>query len=362
VWIKGGARNLVEGNEIWDTSIPGWDWDWTKGSSAENNGVALTDDLGRGNVVRRNVLHGTFNGIGGCGGAAPPAGFTTETDLYENLLYEHTDDAFEPEGWCANVRMWENLVVDVHMAFAVAPAAPGPTWIVRNVAWNFGNTRTSQQDGYVASALKINSGYPEPVGPLLLYHNTFWSTAPGTAALALLEPGESTYVRARNNLFGGTDEAIYKANPVTLDFDRDDLWRSTAGRLAWWEGTSYADLAALRAGTGQETSGIQAAPSLVAPSAGDFTPSAASPLVDAGVALPGLNDSPVGSPPDLGAVERSLVFADGFEEGSTVRWSEAQGRAGAGIDLLSAPAGTSIARRARWPRRRGRAAARRAPA
>jgi len=29
VWIKGGGRNLVEGNEIWDTSIPGWDWNWT---------------------------------------------------------------------------------------------------------------------------------------------------------------------------------------------------------------------------------------------------------------------------------------------------------------------------------------------
>jgi hypothetical protein len=324
VWIKGGARNLVEDNEIWDTSIPGWDWNWTKGSSAENDGVAMTDDLGRGNVVRRNVLHGTFNGIGGCGSAAPPDGFTSETDLYENVLYQHNDDAFEPEGWCANVRLWGNRIEDVHMAFAVAPAAPGPTWIVRNVAWDFGNTRTSQQDGYLASALKINSGYPTPVGPLLLYHNTFWSTAAGTTALALLDPGESTWVRARNNLFAGTGEAIYKVNPVLLDFDRDDLWRSTAGRLAWWEGTSFADLAALRAGTGQEAAGIQAAPALVAPAAGDFTPTAGSPLVDAGIALPGLNDSAIGDPPDLGAVERSFLFADGFEEGSTVRWSQAE--------------------------------------
>jgi len=324
VWIKGGARNLVEDNELWDTSIPGWDWNWTKGSSAENNGVAMTDDLGRGNVVRRNVLHGTFNGIGGCGSAAPPDGFTSETDLYDNVLYQHNDDAFEPEGWCANVRMWGNRIEDVHMAFAVAPAAPGPTWIVRNVAWDFGNTRTSQQDGYLASALKINSGYPTPVGPLLLYHNTFWSTAAGTAALALLDPGESTWVRARNNLFAGTGEAIYKVNPVLLDFDHDDLWRSTAGRLAWWEGASFADLAALRAGTGQEAAGIQAPPALVAPEAGDFTPTAASPLVDAGMPLPGLNDSPIGDPPDLGAVERSLLFADGFEEGATARWSQAE--------------------------------------
>ncbi len=321
VWIKGGERNLVEQNEIWDTSIPTWPWDFTKGSSAENNAVIFTDEIGRGNVVRRNLIHGTFNGVGPCGGAAPPAAVTNETDLYENVLYLHTDDAFEPEGYCSNVRLWGNAIEDVHMAFAVAPAAPGPTWIVRNIAYDFGNTRTSQVDGYLASALKINSGYPEPVGPLLLLHNTFLTTAPGTAALALLNPGESTWIRARNNLFAAPGEAIYKVNPVMLDFDRDDLHRSTPGRLAYWMGASYASLGALQAGTGQEPTGISGAPALVAPAAGDFTPSPSSPLVGAAVGLAGINDGGAGDLPDIGAVERSFLFADDFEERSTLRWS-----------------------------------------
>lgn len=321
VWVKGGARNLIEGNQIWDTSIPGWEWDWTKGSSAENNAITFTDDLGRGNVVRRNVLHGTFNGVGPCGSLPPPTGFTGETDLYENVLYDHNDDAFEPEGWCANVRIWGNVVADVHMAFAVAPANPGPTWIVRNVARDFGSTRTSQQDGYVASALKINSGYPDPVGPLLLYHNSFWTSAPATPALALLNPGESTWIRARNNVFAATSDVFYKVNPVAVDFDRDALWRSTAGRLAWWEGTSYQFLAGLRAGTGQELTGFFAAPGFVAPAAGDFTPAPGSPLIDAGIALPGINDRPGAGPADIGAIERAVLFVDGFDEGSTFRWS-----------------------------------------
>jgi len=323
VWIKGGTRNVVEDNEIWDTSIPGWDWNWTKGSSAEDNAVVLTDDVGRGNVVRRNLFHGTFNAVGGCGDAPPPSGFTTETDLYDNLLWAHNDDGFEPEGYCANVRMWGNRIHDVHMAFAVAPAAPGPTWIVRNVAWNFGSTRTSQQDGYLASALKINSGYSTPVGPLLLYQNTFWTTAPDTAALTLLNPGESTWLRSRNNVIAGTAEAIYKVNPIAVDLDHDDLWRSTAGRLAYWLGSSYADLDALRVATGQETNGFFAAPGLVDPAGGDFTPGPASPLVDSALPLPGINDSPIGDPPDVGAVERSFLFADDFEEGSTAAWSTA---------------------------------------
>jgi hypothetical protein len=325
VWVKGGDRHLIEGNTFADTSISGWNWDWTKGSSAENNGVTFTDDVGRGHVVRRNVFAGTFNGIGPCGASAPPdGGFTNETDVYENLFLDHNDDALEPEGYCANVRMWDNWIEDVHMAFAVAPAAPGPSWIVRNVAFDFGSTRTSQTDGYLASALKINSGYPEPIGPLFLYQNSFLTTAPDTAAMTLLNPGESTYVVARNNLFAGTDEALYKVNPVVLDWDWNDLFRSTAGRVVYWQGTSYATFAAFQAGTGLEANGLSEAPLLADPGAGDFTPQVASSLVDRGVEIPGINDRrPTADPPDLGAVERSHLFSDSFEEASTIRWSGA---------------------------------------
>ncbi len=325
VWIKGGERHLIEGNALTDTSIPGWDWDWTKGSSAENNGVVLTDDVGRGHVVRRNVFQGTFNGIGPCGSSEPPdGGFTSEIDVYENLFLDLNDDALEPEGYCSNVRMWGNHVEDVHMAFAVAPAAPGPTWIVRNVAFDFGSTRTSQVDGYLASALKINSGYATPIGPLFLYQNTLLTTAPATAAMTLLNPGASTYLVARNNVFAGTAEALYKVNPIALDWDSDLLHRSTAGRLVYWQGASYPDLVTFQTGTGQEPAGLSSPPALVAPGAGDFTPLPASPLVDAGVELAGINDRRAApDPPDLGAVERSLLFRDGFEEGSFIYWSAA---------------------------------------
>lgn len=320
VWIKGGDRHLVERNEIGDTSIFDWPWEETKGSSAENVAILFTDEIGRGHVVRRNAVDGTFNGIAPCGASPPPGGYANETDVYENLLSRHTDDAFEPEGWCANVRLWGNRIERVHMAFAVAPAAPGPLWIVRNTAWGIGATRTSQLDGYTASALKINSGYATPVGPVLLLHNSFVTAAPATDALALLNPGESTWIRARNNVFAATADAIWKVNPVALDLDGDDLW-TTGPRLAWWEGSPYATLAALQAGTGQELHGLSAPPDLVDPAAGDFTPRATSPLLDRALPLPGLNDLVPGEPPDVGAVERALLFADGFEEEGLGRWS-----------------------------------------
>jgi hypothetical protein len=340
VWIKGGERQRVEDNAFWDTSIFGWPWDLTKGSSAENTAVLFSDDVGRGHVVRRNDVSGFFNGIGPCGSAPPPAGVTNETDVYDNTLARHADDAFEPEGYCANVRLWGNVLRDVHMAFAVAPAAPGPTWIVRNVAFRVGNTRTSQQDGYIASALKINSGYPTPIGPLLVYHNTFLTDAPATDAVALLDPGASTYVRARNNVFAGTRYALYKVNPVAWSGDGDDLHTTAPGRLVSWMGVRYDSLAAFQA-LGQEAQGLSAPPLLVDPEGGDFTPQAASELVDAGLPLAGINDDFAGAAPDVGAIERPALPGVSIADATLVEGDLGVTTAVAGVSL-SAPSAQTV--------------------
>lgn len=326
VWIKGGDRHRIEGNDFWDTSIPGWPWDETKGSSAENDGVRVTDDVGRGLIVRHNRFRGLFNGVGPCGASAAAGVATSETDVYRNLFSRHTDDALEPEGFCANVRIWGNRIRDSHMAFAVAPAAPGPTWILRNVAYDVGSTRTSQLDGYTASGIKVNSGYPTPVGPLLVFHNTFFTTAVQTSAIVLLNPGASRWLRSRNNVFAGTDYSIEKVNPILVDLDYDDLWTSAAGRLARWMGTPYATLAALRDGTGQEIHGISQPPQLANPLEDDFHPRAPSALRNVGKPIPGINDATPDGLPDIGAWEHDGgIFADGFEAGWPLFWSSAQG-------------------------------------
>jgi parallel beta-helix repeat protein len=306
IWIKRGDRNLIEDNEIWDTSIFTWPWGYSKGSSAENNGVTFTNEIGRGNVVRRNTIHGTFNGIGPCGSLAPLSGISNETDLYDNFFYEHTDDGFEPEGYCSNVRMWNNFVKDVHMVFAVAPAAPGPTYVLQNVGYRFGNTRTSKQDGYTASALKINSGYSTPIGPLYLYHNTLFTDAPNTDGVALLNPGNSTLITARNNIIAGTRYVLYKVNPVDLDWNGDDFYTTDTTRFVYWQGTPYSSLSSFRSGTGQELQGLSVAPDFINPVAGDFGLVAGSALIDAGVLIPGINDDYVGDAPDIGAYESGL--------------------------------------------------------
>jgi hypothetical protein len=57
------------------------------------------------------------------------------------------------------------------------------------------------------------------------------------------------------------------------------------------------------AATSQESHGVSAAPLFVAPATADFTPGPSSPLIDRGVAIPGINDDYAGQAPDIGAVE-----------------------------------------------------------
>jgi parallel beta-helix repeat protein len=313
VWVKGGDRNLIEHNDIGDSSIFDWPWEATHDSTAQNSAVYFTNDVGRGNVIRRNTIHDTYDGLHPCGDSAPASGYSNETDVYENTIQRHNDDAIEAEGYCANVRIWSNRIADSLMAFALAPAGTGPVWIVRNTTWNLGNTHSALIDGYVSSGIKINSDYPTPVGPLLLYHNSFVTSVPNTAAMVFLDPGVTTSLTSRNNVYSGMKYALRKINTISLNLDYDDLY-SAAAPLVRWYSSDYATLAALQVGVGEELHGLSAAPALTNPALGNFMPLAGSPLLDHGLVLPGINDGYTGPAPDVGAVERAdLIFADGYD-------------------------------------------------
>ena len=133
-------------------------------------------------------------------------------------------------------------------------------------------------------------------------------------------------MRARNNVFAGTDYALEKVNPIPLDWNYDDVWTSASGRLVRWMGTQYPTLAEFRAGTGQELAGISQPPALVDPDENDFHPRASSALRNVGLTIAGINDGTADALPDLGAWEHDgSIFADGFEAGWPLFWSAAQG-------------------------------------
>ncbi len=212
---------------------------------------------GRGNIIRHNTFHDYFDGFGVC--PEETAGDTNETDVYGNLVYNAGDDGMETDGTCSNVRIWGNTFHDVLGGISLAPVYTGPVYAIRNVIYRIG----AGNNDYPGLAFKFNSGY-DASGPMFLFHNTVDAVLPGSSGLDIKEPGAWALITARNNIWSGTNYALYNTNPgQPLDLDYDDLYTSQPGELAWWDGLAdrhLNTLAELRAATGQELHGFNLAP------------------------------------------------------------------------------------------------------
>jgi parallel beta-helix repeat protein len=302
IGLKNAAgRNVIETSTFSDTDFD-WPWDAVKeGSNLETGGVRFYSPVsGRGNVIRKNTFHDYFDGFGSC--PEETAGETNETDVYGNLVYNTGDDGMETDGTCSNLRIWGNTFHDVLGGISLAPVYTGPVYAIRNLIYRIGAGNNS----YTGLAFKFNSGY-DASGPMFLFHNTVDAALPGNNALDIKEPGAWTLITTRNNIWSGTEFALYNANPSQpLALDYDDLYTTLAGELAWWgdlPDRHLNTLAELRSSTGQEPHGFNLAPGFKAPADGDYTLAATSALVDKGVLIPGINAEYRGAAPDLGALE-----------------------------------------------------------
>ncbi len=301
IWVEGGEQGRIEDNEIWDTSIATWPWHETNLSASDNHGIFFWGPAPRGFVIQRNRVRGTFDGIAPCGSAPAAGRLTTETDVTDNLIADVADDAIEAEPYCSNLRIWGNRFERGLMAVSLAPAAPGPSWVIRNIAYRFGEARA--REVWYASALKINTAEPIRTGPVLLYHNTFVTDVPDVDAVALLEPGTVAAIRSRNNVLAATRRALYKVNRLLWDGDGDLLFTTGRDLLVHWQEQPFATLDAFQRATGQEAGGLSLDPRLANPADGRFEPGSGSPLIDRGVLLAGINDGFAGRAPDIGAIE-----------------------------------------------------------
>lgn len=305
VLVRGG-NTLIEGNRIWDTSIWQFDWNSAKGSTAENNTIEIGGRIGRGNVVRNNVLGGTFDCIGTHGDLKHPEQVSTELDIHGNQLSYCSDDTYEIEGRSSNVRIFGNVGEFTHMGLSVAPARVGPVFFVRNIVWNYGAAQASQRDGWTASGVKVNFTSRDRSGPTFVYHNTFYTTEPGTRGIALLhESGQSDTLTLRNNIISSPNLTYKIVNVLPIDLDYDGLYDTRPDLFALWFDNLLADYAMFHAATGQETHAVTGfgVPDFVDADGGDFGLRHGSPLRDAGVRIPGINDEYEGAAPDIGAIE-----------------------------------------------------------
>lgn len=240
-------------------------------------------------------------------------------DFYNNDIHLMADDFIEADGGVHNIRIMRNRGVNAaQCGLSAQPVYGGPAYYIRNVIYNVATGR----------GLKFQV---KPAG-LIVYHNTF---------LAEARSGDMfSNAHFRNNLFLGNDAPgrgiLGLANATaysSYDYDGYRPNRDAKNQFEWRSppqgvardyesprdgAASFGSLAEFQSGTGQEAHAIEldydvfekmSPPDPSDPYAVyhagdlDFRIKPSSRAVDAGVAIPNVNDNRTGSAPDLGAYE-----------------------------------------------------------
>jgi hypothetical protein len=277
---------------------------------------------GSGHVVSHNYIAYFHDGISICTHGSPDPeedNRAASIDFYNNDIHLMADDFIEADGGVHNIRIFRNRGVNAaQCGLSAQPVYGGPAYYIRNVLYHVPT----------GCGLKFNV---KPAG-LVLYHNTI---------IAEVLPGDLfSNAHLRNNLILGTDtpgRAVFRFSNATsystYDYDGYRLNPKATAQFLWTapsrgllrdyeldrsRAQSFGSLADLRTATGQEVHGLEIdynvfenlrAPDTAKPHAVyhasdlNFQLRAGGKAVDAGVAIPNVNEGYAGRGPDLGAYE-----------------------------------------------------------
>jgi PKD repeat protein len=305
---------LIEDNVFYDNGPATWPWDMVKQGGDyqdlhEGAGVSFWYN-GQGAVIRNNTTTGTFDGISiGDWSDGIYSSWVRDIDIYNNIIHYHGDDGVACTGTNLNTRIWGNAMYNTLTGVSSAPVRLGPCYIFRNVIFE-----TDGAGGGLASKYTYKLGHALAQGKTFYFHNTMYNPS-GTVngwydQDAPDSPGFD--ITAENNICVVDNWAMYLTlcSPGCV-FDYNNIYTSRTGENFGWNGTRYSGWAAFKSGTGQESHGLNNSGTnckLVDPANGNFQLQADSPLQNAGVIIPNMNDanSPwpySGSAPDIGAFE-----------------------------------------------------------
>ncbi len=293
------ADNTVRGASQWTVAAFG-----VSGSNV-GEGIVLT---GPGHVIEHNRVTGFRDGISFMEDAEAVDQWSI--DVVENDIDNAGDDGIEADFCAHNCRVVRNRITNAFMAMSSQPSLGGPTYFLRNAAYNV-----------IVSAFKLQRS---SVGDVLL-HNTVVKNG-DAFGIYTSEPVARAY--SRNNLFVGGPGAMFgtyssgtgrvidvSTAQASCDFDYDGFG-STVGMFAGRLGAArFASLAELRAMTTERhavsvelatvfaTSVSYPAAPVPALAAPDLRVRPGGSAIDVGIPLPNVNDGFAGGAPDLGAYE-----------------------------------------------------------
>jgi hypothetical protein len=284
--------NVLEGRLVWPHVYAN-----DGGSHANDDGVSVQ---GRGHVV----CHNQMIGFGDAMKIEAPG--ARAIDFYGNEVLSAYDNGVELDYSEGNTRAFRNRFTNSFVPLSFQPIHGGPAYALRNVVVNVAE---DQLKFYAPSPVD------EPSGVLVL-HNTFVSPE---QTLLMGSTATSHHFAIENNLFVGPNPPPSRV--VDWDGPIDDGTFDYNGYFPdgifdFGAAGSWASFAAMSAAAIFESNGVlldagMFESGLVPPSdytttmtPQDVTLASGANAVDAGLALPNLNDDSTGSGPDLGALER----------------------------------------------------------
>ncbi len=246
---------------------------------------------GGGHVFSGNTIVGGHDGIGGEPEDVPWGVFNGDTLIADNTVRDCDDDGIQVEGGTHNITVSGNTISGCLIGVALAPALGGPLTIVGNVI-----TDPQPRRGEGPAAFKTGDDSTGEVG---IYHNSFFAGATPADGFKQTDPNLRNIHLLNNAIYAGRYvwETYSHTGPVTADYDA--AYSTDGDRFVKWENGWHGTLASLQS-AGQETHGITASDFVWD---AELRPLAGSPLIDAGVVIPGVNDGYSGSAPDIGAFE-----------------------------------------------------------
>ena len=276
---------------------------------------------GQGHVIAHNAIAYFHDALGISTYGTPPTDpdqRASSIDIYNNDMHLFNDDFVETDGGVHNVRVFNNRGTNSAMGgYSSQPVFGGPVYFIRNTLYHSPN----------GVAFKFSG---KPAG-LFVYHNTI---------IGEHNAGDtSSNMHYRNNLFLGRDTPdkgiMHVGNATDINSSDYNGYRPNKGvkeQYGWlfpakgqkiyepkpgdWK--NFATLAEFQAATGQELHSREVDYDIFV----GLTPpdpskpyavyhamdinlqlKAGSKAVDAGIAIPGVNDGFIGKAPDLGAHE-----------------------------------------------------------
>ena len=319
-----GSFTLIDHCEI-GCSPTYWYREWELGHDRLSIGAVSIDSRDEGNcVVRNSRIYGVENGL--CcdspwsSSAFGDPSYSPGTIIMNNEFDLIGDDAIETDGPGYNYVIYGNYFHHCYKVLSSAPLGVGPIWVMRNMIYlvdrplpGGGADDLGKYGGAPYRAIEFScGGRPPRNGRMLLYHNTSLvnttlTYAPPFCRVHSNAPGFDVVLR--NNSFtikqgtGAVFQVFGYASGYTfnLDIDYDNLWRN-GEEFADVLSKDYNNLSELQA-DGYELHGLSVNPDFVNLDAGDFRLPEGSPLIDAGVPIPGINDGYTGNAPDIGVLE-----------------------------------------------------------